>query len=111
MIKNLYLVIENVSSTRIDFRTCFGKTILHVAKYIKAKGSLNYKVLYALYKSQFNKKEETIKETSRKEIFFTTAYNFKSWIQKICHQLENWKKKLKIHFKRVIALENLLTYH
>ncbi|OUM64273.1 hypothetical protein PIROE2DRAFT_9035 [Piromyces sp. E2] len=52
LIKNLLLTSQHVPFERKDFYAHWGKTICYVTNFINKGESINYKILYALYKSQ-----------------------------------------------------------
>ncbi|OUM56598.1 hypothetical protein PIROE2DRAFT_18721 [Piromyces sp. E2] len=55
---------------RVDYRTYWVKTLLYMAKFIPIKGSLNYRILYALIKSQIDEeKEKPLKKVNSYIIF------------------------------------------
>ena len=51
---------------------------MHIAQFINTEGSLNYRILYALYKSQIDEKTATIKENVRDKVINFMIRKFKS---------------------------------
>lgn len=76
VVKNICLLMYYVPLERTDFHTYCGKAMLHVIKFIKINGSTNYKILYALYKTQFNEDTKTTKKSAREEIISTLKLLF-----------------------------------
>jgi len=65
VIKNLVLAWDYVSAYRGDFKLYCGKALLYTSKFVKTKGTLNYGIVYALYKTQFDENSETLKKGFR----------------------------------------------
>eukprot|EP00833_Pecoramyces_ruminatium_P017876 jgi/Orpsp1_1/1191908/evm.model.d7180000089314.1 len=49
IIKNITIASYNVSRERTDYKTLSDEALVHLVKFIKIKGSINLKILYALY--------------------------------------------------------------
>jgi len=49
IIKNLIIASHNVDSERTDYQTPLNETLLYMVKFININGSINLKILYALF--------------------------------------------------------------
>eukprot|EP00833_Pecoramyces_ruminatium_P005274 jgi/Orpsp1_1/1179306/evm.model.c7180000068832.1 len=68
-IKNIIIVKFIISYARTDIQTYCGEALLYLTNFIKVKGSVNYKILYAEYRSQVEKDEESLKKNINELIF------------------------------------------
>jgi len=68
LIKNIILTEHYVNEYRTDYRTYCGKTLLTAANFIEGDEDLNYKILKALFKSQYNDDELEFYDDAREEI-------------------------------------------
>jgi len=78
VITNLTLTLYYVAYEITTFHYYCGKSLLYAAQFINTKGSLNYKIIYALYKSQFDEKTATLKESLREEVCDVMVAKFSS---------------------------------
>eukprot|EP00833_Pecoramyces_ruminatium_P007162 jgi/Orpsp1_1/1181194/evm.model.c7180000076248.1 len=65
-IKNIIIVLFDISYDRTDIQTYCGDALLYLTNYIKVEGSENYKILYAEYRSQVEKDEKSLKKNTNK---------------------------------------------
>jgi len=62
LINNLSLASYRVSTENLEYQTYIGEVLLHITKFINLKNrSKNFKLLYALYKSQVKENEKDFK--------------------------------------------------
>jgi hypothetical protein len=80
VIKNISLAAYYVPIERTDFQSICSEALLYAAKSIAAEGSLNFKILYALYRSQIEENESAFKETARSEIIGNMLGRFNSLV-------------------------------
>ena len=76
IIKNVTLIAYYGPSKRVDFQTHCNILLLNIASYINISGSLNLKVLYALYLSQVNEDETSFIKHVKEEIIETIFNKF-----------------------------------
>jgi len=76
LIKNISLTQYYVSIEKTDYQTECGKTLLLVARNIRGKGSLNFRILKALCLSQFSKDEKSFIEDVNDEIILIIRARF-----------------------------------
>ena len=66
IVKKIFVLAwDYVSAYRGDFKLYCGKALLYNSKFVKKKGTLNYGIVYALYKTQFDENSETLKKGFR----------------------------------------------
>jgi hypothetical protein len=80
VIKNISLAAYYVPIERTDFQLICNETLSHAAKSITAEGSINFKILYALYKSQIEENGSAFKGTARSEIVGNMLGRFDSLV-------------------------------
>ena len=80
VIKNLSLAAYYVPTERTDFQTVCGDVLLYVAGFIQGDGSPNFKILYALYKTQVKEDETMFNKTARSEIIGSMLGRFASLV-------------------------------
>lgn len=99
IIKNLSIAAYYVPTERTDFQSIYNQTLLHIAKFISTEGNPNFKILYALYKSQVKDDESKFKETACSEIIENMIGRFDSLVNgdvsSATHLKENFYKLLK----------------
>jgi len=63
--------------SKTEFMAYSGRLLLTAAKFIKIEGSLDFKILFTLCLSQFNKKQTDFKKDAIKEIIdeINTRFN------------------------------------
>jgi len=58
IIKNITIASYNVSRERTDYQTLSDESLVHLVKFIKIRGSINLKLLYALFSNVIYKKKK-----------------------------------------------------
>lgn len=91
VIKNISLAAYYVSTERTDFQSVCGEALLHAASFIPTEGSLNFKILYALYKSQVKADETSFETTARSEIIGNMLGRFDSLVNGDVSKAEHMK--------------------
>jgi len=109
LIKNLVLASTHVSPERFDFQTYLGEALLHLTKFIKInKRSKNFKIMYALYKSQVKKDEKHFKKHVNMEVIECIASRISAMVNKDKEHSEPIIKNLHILIKKCKHKQNLL---
>ncbi|ORX80527.1 hypothetical protein BCR32DRAFT_327684 [Anaeromyces robustus] len=91
VIKNITLAAYYVPIERTDFQFVYSKALLHAASFIDGNGSLNFKILYALFKSQVEIDETSFKKTARSEIIGNMLGRFNSLVNEDIIEAEHMK--------------------
>ncbi|OUM63010.1 hypothetical protein PIROE2DRAFT_10536 [Piromyces sp. E2] len=95
LIKNLVLIAHFVPSERTDFHALCGDALLHLTKFINKSGSRNFKILYALYRSQVKKDESSFNDNSIREIVEEINIYFRSLTKKDKKRAKHYEKVFK----------------
>jgi len=82
VITNLTLAQYYVNYKLTTFHYYCGKSLLYAAQFINTEGSLNYKIIYALYKSQFDEKTQIIKKNAKSEVINVMINKFSTLDEK-----------------------------
>ena len=97
LIKNLIVAALNMYEERIDYHTYSCEVLFYLTKFIKVKHlNKNCKILYALYKSQVNKKETKLKEFYLKDVLIEMKYIYEYMVEEDKKKCEYFMKKLEI---------------
>jgi len=91
VITNLSLAAYYVPLERTDFQVVCGQALLHTANFIDVEGSQNFKILYALYKSQVEPSEISFKKRARSEIIGNMLGRFNSLVNDDIYRAEHMK--------------------
>jgi len=75
-IKNLVLTSCYVPFERTDYQALCGEMAIYISRFINIKGGANFKVFYAVYRSQVEKDENSLKSTARIELISDLIHTF-----------------------------------
>jgi len=76
-IKKILLVLLYVPYEKIDYLILSNEALLHLARFINKKECPNFRILYALYKSQVAKDEKSIKRKAIRRLIQNLIERFK----------------------------------
>jgi len=99
-IKNLVLTLCYTPFERTDYLALCGETLIYLTNFIKKEGSTNFKIYYAIYKSQIEEDEKSIKYEARVQLICDLDYRFKSFT-------DQEKELYKAYYKTFINLISL----
>jgi len=60
--KILVIIGRHINFDKIEYNTYSGRLLLNLTKYINSVGTTNFKILYALCMSQFNKEQQILEK-------------------------------------------------
>lgn len=91
VIKNISLAAYYVPTERTDFQLVYSEALLHAARVLNIEGTINLKILYALYKSQVKTDETSFETTARSEIIGDMLGRFSSLVNGDIAKAEHMK--------------------
>jgi len=123
LIKNVVLAGTYVHEERTDYKTYSNELLLYLTQFIKKKSkrSKDYKIIYALYRSQVKKNEREFKHSARGEVIrnLISRIYYIPWDKDKTEHLKNkllimlkksnWKKKFSNeyqYFKIIMKIDN-----
>ena len=84
--KNLVIIGRHINYDKIEFNTYSGRLLLNLTNYIKKVGTTNFKILYALCMSQFNKEQTAFSEDACKEVIDEIQMRFYCLVDEIDYE-------------------------
>eukprot|EP00833_Pecoramyces_ruminatium_P014633 jgi/Orpsp1_1/1188665/evm.model.d7180000066370.1 len=82
LIKNIIIIRYHVNLSKTGFLAYSGRLLLTAAKFINKKGSLNFKILYALCLTQFNPQHTDFIDNPIKEVIVEMNSRFYCLVNK-----------------------------
>ncbi|OUM59909.1 hypothetical protein PIROE2DRAFT_14432 [Piromyces sp. E2] len=104
LIKNIILIHYYVTLYRTDYFTYFGRVLLKAANFIEGDENLNFKILKALFKSQFNEIGTKFRDEAKKEILLEIDERLKCLYEK--EKSGEYFYLIKNSYKRLLSEEN-----
>ena len=86
IMKNLVIIGYYIDFSKIEYNTYSGRLLLNLTKYINIPRTSNFKILYALCMSQFNKEQTAFSEDACKEVIDEIQMRFYCLVDEIDYE-------------------------
>jgi len=76
IMKNIAIIGRHIDFCRKEYKTYSGRLLLNLTNCINSEGTFNFKILYALCMSQFNKEQTAFREDACEEVIIEIQRRF-----------------------------------